>query len=241
MFSETADCSGDEERPLVANETSSVSADFLDNVNPGASPNQQVAASSDEFLGEHSHCSDSEYMCKSSNSDSNASEHNTLEGTSKSVCEKLANWSVEYKISHAALSALLSILRSELPDLPKDSRTLLSTQTLTNTKIVADGEYYHFGIKSGMISKLALYPSFTTKVFEKSFPITLQINIDGLPIAKSNSKQFWPILGMIDQLPKKDPFLIGLYFGVSKPSDIVEFLDDFIGDMKKIQSEGVYF
>ena len=61
--------------------------------------------------------------------------------------------------------------------------------------------------------------------------ILLQTNIDGLPLFKSSNLQFWPILGMVDNMPSKSPFIVGLFCGVKKPSVVSEFVKDFTSDM----------
>ena len=53
---------------------------------------------------------------------------------------------------------------------------------------------------------------------------------------KSNV-QFWPILGLIERFSAK-PFLIGLFYGKSKPSSVNEYLQEFIEEMLEIQQKG---
>jgi hypothetical protein len=54
--------------------------------------------------------------------------------------------------------------------------------------------------------------------------LTLTIGIDGLPISKSSNKQFWPILGFVDQSIYPKPFTIALFYGESKPQSASDFL-----------------
>ena len=67
--------------------------------------------------------------------------------------------------------------------------------------------------------------------------LSLQVNIDGLPLFKSASIQFWPILGMIEKT--RMPFIIGLFCGLQKPKPLDEYLHDFIEEMKVIEAEGI--
>lgn len=69
--------------------------------------------------------------------------------------------------------------------------------------------------------------------------ISLQINIDGLPIFKSSAGQFWPILGMVDNLSQKDPFEIGVYYGTSKPTCNVEYLSLFKDELNQLSETGI--
>ncbi|XP_063615608.1 uncharacterized protein LOC134788707 [Penaeus indicus] len=141
----------------------------------------------------------------------------------------------EFQISHSALSALLGILQSKHPNLPKDPRTLLSTPPGVLVHNVAGGHYHHFGIKTGVVSKLNGYRS----EVENMAYVSLQINIDGLPIFKSSAGQFWPILGMIDNLSQKDPFEIGIYYGTSKPSCNVQYLSFFKEELNQLAETGI--
>lgn len=103
--------------------------------------------------------------------------------------------------------------------------------------MIKGGSYYHFGVANGINSIL-----FNNKNLIASDAVWLQLNFDGLPIFKSSNLQFWPILGMIDKtnLPKQ-PFLIGLFCGNSKPLDLNEYLFDFINEMQQLETAGITF
>ena len=148
------------------------------------------------------------------------------------ILEELAYWAVCHKIPHTALSSLLELLRKYHQNLPKDPRTLLKTNTKFKSAIrhIQGGSYYHCGVLKGMEQIFRKYPS----LVDECETIWLQINVDGLPLFKSSSVQFWPILGMIDKVFVREPFVIGLYCGCGKPVDIIEFLGEFISEMKSI-------
>lgn len=58
--------------------------------------------------------------------------------------------------------------------------------------------------------------------------IKINININGLPLAKSSQSQLWPILGQIYNIGiNKTPFLIGAYHGYKKPKNAKDFLQEF--------------
>lgn len=69
--------------------------------------------------------------------------------------------------------------------------------------------------------------------------LTLNINIDGLPLFRSSNVQVWPILGIIINLFKKEPFVIGIFSGSSKPSSVDEFLSNFVEEMKSLTNSGL--
>lgn len=65
----------------------------------------------------------------------------------------------------------------------------------------------------------------------KSTEINLAIGVDGLPLTKSSSSQFWPILAYI-MGAKKIVFPVGIYHGYTKPKCTDEFLSEFILETK---------
>jgi hypothetical protein len=146
--------------------------------------------------------------------------------------ERLADWARNFGIHLNALSALLSILHDDHPCLPKDARTLLGTVNVTGIRNVAGGEYYHFGLKS------AIVPQILSGCLSANTCISVQVNIDGLPLFKSSNVQFWPILGMIDSEQMKCPFAIGVFCGTGKPTSLSDFLLDFVDECKILEKDG---
>lgn len=63
----------------------------------------------------------------------------------------------------------------------------------------------------------------------------LQLNVDGLPLCKSTSTQFWPILGMLQGCSKK-PLLIELFCGTSNPNSLTEYLHDLVQELQILKS-----
>jgi hypothetical protein len=147
--------------------------------------------------------------------------------------EKLADWARTCGIHLNAVSALLAILHDDHPCLPKDARTLLGTLTVHDIKSVAGGEYYHFGLKSALVRQLS-----SISVPAESC-ISVQLNIDGLPIFKSSGVQFWPILGMICCQYKLSPFAIGVFCGNTKPASLSDYLREFVEECKNLERDGL--
>ena len=61
------------------------------------------------------------------------------------------------------------------------------------------------------------------------------MNFDGLPLFKSSSTQFWPILARVCDPVETDPFMIGLYCGQKKPANLDEYLGDFVEEMQNLE------
>ncbi len=80
----------------------------------------------------------------------NAESDSSINNSLNQLQTKLQTWAASFCIPLIALTALLSILKSEFPDLPKDARTLLGTQTQVPVANICNGEYYHFGLINGL-------------------------------------------------------------------------------------------
>ena len=146
-----------------------------------------------------------------------------------SVKQKLTLWAIYSRTPHIHVNAILRIFRPFFPDLPLDARTLLNTPRQNCLVSVNPGEYFHFGISFGVIR--SLHPS---EVIDGTI-IEYFIGIDGIPITKSKRGELWPILGLTKNKKYSTPFVIGLYFGSRKPTDVNVFLKHFVDEMLEIQ------
>ena len=159
-----------------------------------------------------------------------------VEVKSPSLSEDLGTWSSDFSVTHSSLGALLAVLRRQYPEshLPKDPRTLLKTIRSYEIQKIAGGEYHHFGLTDGILESLSEN--------SVSFPddqIVVQYNIDGIPIFKSSKTQFWPILCRV-VLPKVlPPFAVGIYSGQQKPTNIGDYLREFVDELKQIEVNGL--
>ena len=180
------------------------------------------------------------YSDSKSDSDSDASRLPECDPNSE-LPKELKHWAIKHNITHLALGELLPVLQKYHSSLPKDPRTLLSTGRLDGIKNIDGGQYYHFGIRAGIVATFMCNHS----IFHSSQKFHLQVNIDGLPIFKSSNTQLWPILGLLVNLPqshlKAEPFVIGLFSGKEKPKNPEEFLCDFVDDMSDIESNGLEY
>lgn len=149
--------------------------------------------------------------------------------------QKLSEWASEFSIRHTALAVLLDLLREDYQFLPKDPRTLL--KTARNVQEIAGGLYHHFGVSTSILQILETLLLTRTLDVEE---IALQINIDGLPLFKSSSQQFWPILGRITIPLVTDPFIIGIFCGNSKPGNLDEYFHDFVEEMLELEANGMF-
>lgn len=112
---------------------------------------------------------------------------------------KLANWAINHNVPNNTFTDLLKILKYHkcFNNFPTDARTIyhnysnVSYNQQIYVKTVPPGIYYHFGISNGI-------QKYIDKYFSCDY-IKLVIGVDGLPLTKSSSSTFWPILGYIRQ------------------------------------------
>ena len=147
----------------------------------------------------------------------------------------LKNWAVRFRISHIAISAILSILRMhKCFNLPCDARTLLQTPLTVSVESVSPGLYSHIGLEYNL-SKL------WNKVTEVVDSIHIMIGIDGLPLFTSSSQSFWPIMGFVNNVKeiKSIVFPIGIFFGKKKPDNCSSFLKAFVTEAANLVHNGI--
>lgn len=139
----------------------------------------------------------------------------------------LRQWAIKHKVKGSALSDLLSHLNkySLFSALPKDARTLLQTPRKCEVIDVPPGKYCHFGLSNG-IKEILRNDLIREKC--KLQGVQIAIGIDGLPLSKSSSSTFWPILGNI--FPGGHVFIIGIYHGYFKPESSTLFLRTFVNE-----------
>lgn len=150
------------------------------------------------------------------------------------IGEFLRSWTQQYQIQKNALSKLLKgLIAFGHSDLPSDSRTLLQTPTQRSVVNVPPGQYCHIGLKKA----LNCYMELCTE--EDINEVTLDFNIDGVPLSRSTKSCFWLILAKItggDSI--REIFVIGVYHGYNKPNDFAQFLDPFITEITELKRGG---
>lgn len=135
---------------------------------------------------------------------------------------------------------MLCILRRRvLPQLPKTAKTFLHT-----TKVVYEtrridgendgdgGELVYFGIGK------YLQRAINIRLHDDP-TLELIFNIDELPLYKSSSLQFWPILCKIHFKPDLyEPLPVAIYAGMRKPPNVHHFMQDFVAEVNQLLENG---
>ncbi|KAJ1519049.1 hypothetical protein ONE63_011292 [Megalurothrips usitatus] len=136
---------------------------------------------------------------------------------------------LKHNITQEATGSLLQFFRKHnFGDFPKSPATLLKTPSFTVTREVPPGRYWHRGITKEIIK-------FVNK--NKCINVRVTVSTDGLPLAKSSGGSFWPICCCLND--SVEVFLVGLYYGSSKPLDCNLFLEEFVEEMKFLEENGI--
>lgn len=102
----------------------------------------------------------------------------------------LKTWALDANISHKSLNGLLKLVHHCSPNLPLDSRSLLSTCRKSCVINMGSGKFLHQPLNL-----------IIDQVSTSSIPVELVINIDGVSLYRSKRTQLWPILGSVNNLP----------------------------------------
>jgi len=150
------------------------------------------------------------------------------------VIQSLQEWAIQCNVHQNTVTKLLKILKhkANLSFLPETCRTLLHTESkkLIGIREVNPGVYYHFRLFNGIFK-------YSSTILNHEC-IKIAVGVDGLPISKSSSGQFWPILAYI--VPYRNyVFPIGIYYGNEKPQDSNEYLKDFISEVIDLTNNGI--
>jgi hypothetical protein len=156
---------------------------------------------------------------------SSSDEDNVEEPTD--LRHELASWVVKSQVNRQRCNELLSILRNHGCQLPSDSRTLLRTPRSVQVDSKCGGQFAYFGLHK-VLQQATLHKSLC-------LVLNLQVNIDGIPLHKSSTAQFWPIICSVNG---GTPMMAALYFGHRKPNSIEDFTEQFVEELKSLQKEG---
>lgn len=230
QLKELLSSSEDEEQPssYKVSKVHDASENNDGNENTDASENTDMP-----FTLPNQHLIDNNYNYSSEESGADDDSQNEPEDIRDDYVQgELAKWASQNNITRAALNQLLEILKKQGLDLPKDGRTLLQTPRHIMTVDKCGGRYSYFGIASCLSNILNDNKDF----IESNDIIKCNINIDGIPLFKSSSEQFWPIMLKFSNFR---PALVALYCGGKKPQPVDEFLKDFLEEYKELSQDGL--
>ena len=159
---------------------------------------------------------------------------------------KIIEWKAKNKIPDAHVNSILTVFQPYVQGLPKKCSDLSSIKENYEVSAMAPGEFVYFGIKRYLIKRFtsnlqkpvgvgSKYDEFLNEANRQGCRLlTLTLNIDGIPLFKSSSKQFWAISCCVHEYLDSSPFLVGLYCGNRKPDSAEDFLRCLIDEVKSL-------
>ncbi|XP_041771512.1 uncharacterized protein LOC121593323 isoform X1 [Anopheles merus] len=148
--------------------------------------------------------------------------------------EGMQFWALYTNQTHQSINMMLKLLKSNIDsvNLPENARTLLRTKrTPAEITKIDGGQFWYNGIQKCLSSFFCKQgPPFET--------LSLNLFVDGLPLYKSSSLQFWPILFNIHDMPNVRPMIAGIFCGNTKPGNADEYLKKLVEELKIILVKG---
>ncbi|XP_044744741.1 uncharacterized protein LOC123306687 [Coccinella septempunctata] len=152
--------------------------------------------------------------------------------------QEMKLWALKSNIKHTALKELFAIWNRRIPNMfPGDPRTFLDTPRKIEITKIGDGAYWHNGLAQNLSRALNSVHHDSSRELTC---LSLNFNMDGLPVYKSSKIEFWPILCNIHELPKIKPLVVGIYCGAGKPVDLALYLGPFVQEMQQILKHGLF-
>lgn len=169
----------------------------------------------------------------SDNSDDDITEKSDNACNTLSICNQLRLLAINHNASHALLNDVLKIFNTNnlsAIKLPMDSRTLMHTPRSVEINEMGHGQFWYNGIEKSLRKS---WCNLKCKA-----ELNLIFNIDGLPIYKSSSLEFWPILCTVHGEQQVNPMVVAIYSGKGKPP-LEPFLRGFVEELNKLLLSGI--
>ncbi|KAA3678393.1 uncharacterized protein DEA37_0008940 [Paragonimus westermani] len=136
-------------------------------------------------------------------------------------------------VTSTDLKLLLTLLEPFVPEFPFDLRTILKTPPNVHKTVLTSRCYVHIGIPT------CLRRVYHHHRLNSGDHITMQVNIDGIPLFGYPGTELWPILCRIVHPFTSTLFVIGSCCGRGRPDPVSEYLQPFLSEMIALRSAGV--
>jgi len=151
------------------------------------------------------------------------------------VIDSIREWALESgHLSMSKLDNLLHRLRPVYPLMPLSYKNLFSTNYDFDIRILdSGGLLWYKGVEK------SLHELDLRNYLLNYNKITIDINMDGIPISKSPPKKFFPTLGFLVGTCN-DPFIISIFYGAKDPN-IDEYLSPYVEEVEQLSARGLEF
>lgn len=178
-----------------------------------------------------------------SDEDSDVNNDNGSNENEESIPNKLKEWALTSNTPHTQIEKLFNIIKPVVKDLPKTPKTFFESTSGQNHIIEefpsssknprVKSEYVYFGIAENLKRLINV-------MAHLNFLIILQFFVDGLPLYKSSTVQFWPLLGyIVSECNLYEPFIVACFCGPEKPSNSDLYFDKFVKEINVLLRDGL--
>lgn len=205
---------------------------FSEQIVPGETENAKAQTLDDGWETDDSEIAETQWLPRNSRP---VTLKTIVDSDPETFIASLRRWSIQHKVEHTKITALLNILKKYTHyQLPKSARTLLKVSS-EKPKIIKSSsfEYVIFDISKQLTSALDNY------IDIDSLPgLLLNINLDGISFFKS-PKQAWPLL--ISCYNLKPTFVcMGLFSYGILPKDL-SFMSPIFDQLNMIVESGLLY
>jgi hypothetical protein len=151
-------------------------------------------------------------------------EYETVDLTSK-----LRTWAIDCGVTYSQLNKLLPTLKEVDSSLPLIAETLLKTPNDICSSSLTGGDYIYTGVREGLNLVLA---DKDVDIDQLSV-LQMALNTDDIPLFHSSTYSLWPVLCYVTNVTCHQVFVIPIYGGKSKPTDL-DFLNGTIEELMKL-------
>lgn len=162
----------------------------------------------------------------------------TFENENDVFINELRKIAYSNNATQQTIEQIMNLIRPKYPFLPLSARTLLGTPKKREIIQLDTGKMVYFGVEAALVRKLQFE---TNSVSQEVTNISIDLNIDGLPLFKSSKTEFWPILAKSTSLNDKSPFAVAIFCGTGKPQPLDLYLENLIDEIMTLKERGFMY
>lgn len=163
-------------------------------------------------------------------------EHSEVEMNEIEKCKyataELKRLKIRHNWSQKCLQEVAVLINALGTEVPLDPRTICQTDLTPPER----DDFFFLGLADSIASFLK---SSQPSSYKLPNTLHLHLNVDGISLFNSSNKSLWPILGSIENIGNGRPFVIGCYFGVSKPPSAEGYLGQFVQEYLALRNAGL--
>ncbi|XP_058122787.1 uncharacterized protein LOC131264509 [Anopheles coustani] len=149
------------------------------------------------------------------------------------LLEGIRYWALSTNASIPSINKVLRLFQKTNAKVPKTAETLFKTNRVPAViKESGGGQFWYNGIRKSLLTCVRNKKLCVDQIF-------INVSIDGLPLHKCGSTQFWPILFNIHDMPQVPVMTAAIFCGVQKPTSVEEYLRPMVQEINWLNEHGL--